>query len=302
VLPFLKENRYSRLELTAELIGARAHERLDDLDQARELATQVLRMADSLGDEDQWASAASSLASILSSLGRYPEALRLRDRAAAIHLRQGDNAALPYDLGNRADLLIRLNRPAEAGLLLDQIDRGIQAGRESFGGRRRRLLFLRAFAAVTALRCADAMPKLQELQAEGKADDTAASLGPALQAFCNPRLAGVPKRDETDPPLARERQYWFAAAALRRRDPESALAEAERGLQLLGERTNDELRWRLAAAAAIGSRQRGDDEGAGRYSRAADEALQRLTQAYQADFTTYAQRPDLVELKKREQN
>ena len=53
------------------------------------------------------------------------------------------------------------------------------------------------------------------------------------------------------PSFASERHYWRAAAALERGRAAVALAEAERGLSLLGALSNDELRWRLAALGAL---------------------------------------------------
>jgi hypothetical protein len=248
----------------------------------------------------QRAIAASTLASISSSLGRYPEALRHRESAAEIRRRQGDNASLPYDLTNRADLLIRLNRRQEAGTLLAEVEQGIAAGRESFKGRARRVLFLRAFEAVTALRCAEALPRLTELGRDTNATDMGRDLGPALIAFCDParRTAPLAPAGEIEAAAARERQYWYAAAALRRRDMARALADAVKGLDLLGTKSNDELRWRLATVAAAAARHRGDQQEANEFKRTAAEAYERLRLSYQNDFVTYQQRPDLVELKK----
>lgn len=300
VLPFVRANRYRRLELDAQLIAARAHESLDELDRGREIATQVLKVAELVNDEGQWAIAASRLASISSSLGRYPEALRLRDRAAQIHRRQGDNASLPYDLTNRADLLIRLNRRQEAHAMLTEVEQGIAAGRESFKARSRRVVFLRAFEAVTSQRCAEALPRLIELKRDTNTTDMGTILGPALIAFCDGRPTGATPTRDTDAP-ARERQYWLAAAALRRGDMSRALADATKGLDFLGTRSNDELRWRLAAVAAVAARRRGDLPTAKEFGRTAGEAYERLRLSYQNDFATYEQRPDLVELKNKEQ-
>lgn len=298
VLPFVRENRYRRLELQAQLIAARVHESLDELDRGREIATQVLQIAELVNDDGQWASTASTLASISTSLGRYPEALRLRDRAAEIHRRQGDKASLPYDLTNRADLLIRLNRRQEADAMLTEVEQGIAAGHESFKTRMRRVLFLRAFDAVTTLRCADALPRLTELARDTTANDMGTSLGPAMRTFCDAAgKTAPPGRAEPEAAEARERQYWYAAAALRRRDMPRALADAVKGLDMLGTKSNDELRWRLATVAAVAARHRGDPK-AETFTRTAADAYERLRVSYQNDFVTYQQRPDLVDLKK----
>ena len=120
VLPFLKENRYRRFELLGLSVASRAHARLDALDEAQRMTSNVLQVAETLKDEGQVALAAANLANFTTALGNYPEALRLRLRAEDIRKRQGDNGALPYDLANRADLLIRLGRASEAGRRLER--------------------------------------------------------------------------------------------------------------------------------------------------------------------------------------
>lgn len=308
VLPFVKERRYRRHELTALSVAARAHERTGNLAEARRIASEVLAMADSIGDETQAAIAASSLASVTTTLGGLPEALRLRERADAIHRRQGDRAMLPYDLTNRADLLIRLGRGTEARALLSEVEAGIAAGIETYAGRRRRASFLRAFDAATELRCADALPLLDPLVADTRANDTTAVLAPAVQRFCQDRLGrhvvqvAPPLPPDADDPATRERQYWLAAAALQRGDAAAAAAEAGRGLTLLGDRANDELRWRLAAVAAVAARQQGDQAASARLSADARAASDRLRTTWRTDLDTYERRPDLAELiRKKEQ-
>ncbi len=127
VLPFLKEKRYRRFELQGLSIAARAHQRLDDLDEAQRISTSVLEVSETLKNGAQVALAVSNLASVTMALGNYPEALRLRQRAEEIHKRQGDADILPYDLVNRADLLIRLGRAREADPALLDLEAGITA-------------------------------------------------------------------------------------------------------------------------------------------------------------------------------
>jgi hypothetical protein len=107
---------------------------------------------------------------------------------------------------------------------------------------------------------------------------------------------------DADDPASRERQYWLAAAALQRGDASAAAAEAARGLTLLGDRANDELRWRLAAVAAVAARQQGDQAAATRLSADARAASDRLRTTWRTDLDTYERRPDLAELiRKKEQ-
>jgi tetratricopeptide (TPR) repeat protein/predicted Ser/Thr protein kinase len=302
VLPFLKANQYRRYELLALSIASRAHERLDELDQARQISSDVLAVAEAVKDDGQVALAASNLASVLTSLGRFPEALRLRERAEAIHRRQGDKASLPYDLTNRADLLIRLGRRDEAEKLLAELDEGIAAGIGSYAGRKRRATFLRALAAATALHCEEALPLVAQFEQGGAASGAAGVLAPAVADFCSARLgrrAAGGSAADAEPGFARERHYWIAAAALQRQDAKTSLAEITQGLAQLGTVSNDELRWRLAAVGALAARRLGDAKSAGEFDATARRAIEQLRSAWKADFEPYARRPDITDLRNR---
>jgi tetratricopeptide (TPR) repeat protein len=307
VLPVARGGRYRRHELTALSIAAHAQERTGRLDEARRTASEALAVADSIGDETQAADAASRLASVTTALGNLPEALRLRERSDAIHRRQGDRAALPYDLVHRADLLIRLGRGTEADAVLDELQRGIDAGIESYISRQRRAIYLRAFNATTQLRCADALPPLDRLVAGVRVTDWAALLSPALQRFCQARTgqrlsAAALAPAEAGEEWARERQYWLAAAALLADDAATAGREAERGLSLVGDLTNDEQRWRLAAVGAAAARRRGDAATSATLTATARDARARLRAAWKSDAAErYERRPDLIEILKKEQ-
>ncbi|MEO5897514.1 MAG: protein kinase [Vicinamibacterales bacterium] len=304
VLPFLKENRYRRFELLALSIVSRGHAQLDELDQAQKIASDVLNVAETLKDEGQVALAAANLASVATALGNYPEALTLRLRAESIHRRQGDNYSLPYDLGNRADLLIRLGRAHEAGAALTELEAGIAAGIDSFVGRQTRAVFFRAFAATTTLRCQEAAPLLRRLEKEATPGDLPAVLAPAIAAFCDavdkrPSRPIVAAPQEVEATLATERLYWLAAAALQRGEWQEAHADAMSGLRLLKDRNNDELRWRLSAVAARAARELGNESIFAQLSSAGREALSRLEARWKQDFAAYAARVDLVDLRKR---
>jgi eukaryotic-like serine/threonine-protein kinase len=305
VLPFLKANRYRRYELLALLVASRAHQQLDELDQARQMSSDVLAVAEAVRDEGQVALASSNLASVTTSLGQLPEALRLRERAEAIHRRLGKLGSLPYDLTNRADLLIGLGRQREAETLLGELDAGIAAGIDSYVGRKRRGTFLRALAAATALRCDDALRLLAQFEAAGAPGPAGAAgfIAPAIDDFCSARLgrrsSAVQSSADPEPSTARERHYWVAAAALQRQDPKASLTEAHEGLTKLGSLSNDELRWRLAAVGALAARRLGDAKRAGDLDATARRALEQVRSAWRADFETYAKRADIADLRTR---
>ena len=302
-LPFLREHRYRRFELLGLSIATRAHSGLDSLDEARRLGSSVLEMSEKLEDQGQIALAAGNLAGVTAALGNYPAALRLRLRAEEIHKRQGDNDALPYDLANRADLLIRLGRADDADVPLQELEAGISAKIDSFVTRQTRALFFRAFASATQQRCADARPFLRRLDGFGPERTVPGILGPAVARYCDAldgRPTGTVQRiDGIDPPLLRERVYWLAASYLNEGDWESALKEAESGLELLGTTSNDELRWRLAAVGAAAARETAKTSMMTAFLKTARDALSRLQAGWGEDFATYARRPDLAALRNR---
>ena len=304
VLPFLRENNYRRFELLALSIAARSHERLDNLEQARAISSNVLSVADTLKDEAQVALAAANLASVMTALGDYPEALRLRERAESIRRKQGDNSLLPYDLANRAELLIRLGRDQEAGKVLADLEAGIAAKIEAYVGRSRRAVFLRALAATTMLQCDEALRLVAHVQRDGTISDSAGTIAPALAAFCHARTGKrLPPSGRTlsatERILARERHYWLAAAALERGDPQGALTEVTQGLALLGTMSNDELRWRLAAIGASAARELRNQALEREMFDSARTAFDRVRAGWKVDFNSYQQRADLLSLRKR---
>ena len=136
---------------------------MNDLDRARAISTDVLATAEALRDEVQAGIALSNLGNLATALGQFPQALAYRERAEAIRRRQHDASALPYDLANRAALLIYLGRPDDASQALDELDAGIKARIDAYVGRAHRAAFLRALAAMTMLRPADALRQLRAM-------------------------------------------------------------------------------------------------------------------------------------------
>jgi len=301
VLPFLKANQDRRLELNALSVASRAHEELDHLERARQISTDVLSVAEVVKDESQVAVAAANLASVSASLGQLPAALALRERAEAIHRRQGYGGLLPYDLANRGDVLIRLGRRDEADKPLSELEAGIAAGLESYAGRARRASFLRAMADTMSQHCDEALRRFDRLESP-TVRDTAALLSPAMAAYCRARasrsaLSTRPAFEGADPALVRERHYWIAAAALLRKDAAGALVEARQGLSSLGTTPNDELRWRLAAVGALAADRLGDSSMRKELAATSKRAWERIRSEWGADVGSYDKREDLLQLR-----
>jgi tetratricopeptide (TPR) repeat protein len=303
VLPFYRQGRYRRYELVGLTIAARSHLTLNEVEQARTISQQVLDVARSVKDEAQEAQAANSLAAVTTVLGEFPEALRLRNRALTIHRQQGDNEVLPFDLVNTADLLVRLGRTSDAEPLLAELDAGIAKGMEGYVGRQRRVAYLRALGAATALRCEESIRDANTALTTRGPGDSSTVLSPGVYAFC---VARVTRRaeaklvdPETEASLARELHYWFGAAALEWRQPAAALDHAKRGLATLATVRNDEVRWRLAAVAAAAARELHDENVAQEMMRTARTALDALKAAWKDDYGAYERRLDLQELRVR---
>ena len=304
---YLKPNHYHRLELFGLSVMSRAYQQLDDLDRARAISADVVAAAEAIRDDVQVGIALSNLAMVATALGQFPQALAYRERAGAIRRGQNDVSGLPYDLANRADLLIRLGRSDDASGVLDELDAGIRSGIDAYVGRSRRAMYLRGLAAVIALRPQDAIRHLKGVPPSGDGDE-ASIMSPVLVGYAQARLtrgtgAGHPAAAAADsrvaPALARERQYWRAATAIEQGKAAVALAEAERGLALLGEMSNDELRWRLAAIGALALRAMGESDRAREMRGRAESALARLRSDWPDGIGTYERRPDLAELKTR---
>jgi hypothetical protein len=150
----------------------------------------------------------------------------------------------------------------------------------------------------------EALRRLGSIQPSAGSDEISV-LAPVLADYAQARLARSPgpgaraassSGEAAGPKPARERQYWLAATALETNRAAPALAEAARGLALLGELSNDELRWRLAALGAIAARALGQADTARTMRATADEALARLRAAWPGGVETYERRPDLAEL------
>jgi len=306
---FFKPRRYRRYELVGLSVMSRAQQALDDIARARVISADALASAEALKDDEQVGIALSSLASLATALGQFPEALAFRERAERMRRERNDASALPYDLANRAELLIHLGRLDEASRALEELEVGVRAGIDAYVGRARRAMFLRGLAAVVALRHDEAERLLLRVEPSSDGSDSAAALGPVLLEYSRaslgrrpagkPSAAGAAAVETMAPVLARERQYWLAATALARGRARDALAEAERGLQMAGDASNDERRWRLAAVGAIAAQTLGDAGRARELRRRTTEALGRLRASWRGDIKEYERRPDLSELKTR---
>jgi tetratricopeptide (TPR) repeat protein/tRNA A-37 threonylcarbamoyl transferase component Bud32 len=306
-LTFFRERHYLKLELPALNIAARAHGRLDHVNKAYELATKVLTIAETLRNDAQIADASNTLAGQAAAVGSLPEALALRTRAEAIHRRQRDLANLPYDLTNRAELLIQLGKLDEASAALGEVEDGIEKKIEGYAGRRTRVAVLRALAAIVAGNLAEAARLTQPIAADRTKTDSSSVLGRSMFEYAASKrgdstpLGSLPEGVTLPPATGRERQYWIALTYQTRGDIQRSLDAASEGLRSLTNLAHDELRWRLAAVGTIAARAAADVEAERVMHAAAAESLSQIKTHWGEFATRYTSRPDLAELRKKAQ-
>lgn len=307
-LEYVQSNRYRRYELNALAIMARAHERLGEFVEARALAEQSLRTATAIKDDAQAGEALENLAGQSNAMGALTDALEYRARGMEIHRRQNDLARLPFDLTNRAELLIRLGRPADADRLLKEVDTGIAQGVDAYKQRERRVRALRALSAATrhdrddVIRHAHNFP----LTSDGKEDSNsylATVLLEYAQARANPganaRRPSATLGGSTSSAPGREVRYWDLAARLAANDADAALSGVEETLGSKGATVSYEFEWRVAAIGAAAARQVRDVERQRVFSERAQRALGRLRNEWKSDVASYEARPDLSELRRK---
>jgi serine/threonine protein kinase len=302
VLPFLKSGQFRRFELVGLSIVSRAYENLGDYDRAGRISTEVLKVAESLKDDNEVGVALENLAGQAASTGRLPEALVIRERLEALHRRHQNTALLAFDLTSRAELLVRLGRADAAEAPLGELEAGRAAGVGAYVSRGRRVKLLRALAATTQQRFAAAETEAaQAIEASRSvtASDATYRFAVVLLAHARARLGRPPTDREAlanlDVTGARELRYWRAATRLARGDAASALADVDAAFLERKRNPSAEIDWRLAALGAAAARRLSDAAKADAFARQARTALDKVRAAWKADAAAYEKRPDLVE-------
>jgi tetratricopeptide (TPR) repeat protein/predicted Ser/Thr protein kinase len=307
-LKFFSEGHYTRFEAETKGVLARADGDLERYEEGSALAAEVLRAAEAAGNDGLVATSLETLAGQLAALGRLPEALADRTRIVQLHRTQKDVAILPYDLTNRAELLIRLGRGAEARQALDEVDQGIKAGIESYKARRLRVALVRALLGTVERRFQDVIAaNLIPTTWTASSPDAGTLLYTRLLVEHARAAIGQSKEstaaiaawlDQADSPeFRRQLTFWVADTLLARGDRERAYALATAALAGPGGQQNIELRWRLEAVAGLAGRT-GTANGGASISSQARADLQRLSDVWLSDAPAYLARPDLTELRR----
>ena len=279
-LKFFSETNEVVLTAQTKQILARAQENLEHFDEASRLNAEALEFFETISKDDaQAAVVLENLAGELTKQGRLPEALAHRERIDDIHRQQKNQAALPKDLTNHAELLILLGRGRDAERLLQEVDDGIAAGLPTFVDRRVRVAELRALLAGIEQRWLDVLQATAAVEAASPKPLPGKTVKPSgLQLFARvlteqalTRLgrSRTPADAIAKWPLAattpgdrREWSYWVAATLVARGEHATAYTVASEVLAEPAVGANPELAWRLAAVAVQAGRNRPSVDGA----------------------------------------
>jgi tetratricopeptide (TPR) repeat protein len=306
-LKFYGDGRYLGLEAQTKTVISRAKESLEEYEEARQLAFDALRYAESVGNQVLIGDLLENLAGQLTKLGRLPEALKYRERLEGIHREQAAHGLLKFDLPNRAELLIRLGRDRDARVVLDEVKTLMASGNPAYADRARRVALFTALLASTGGRYAEVEAAAQEAigPPSDRPDGTAlfalvlreharAELGRSREAVAtiSSRLSLT-----TSPVTRRELVFWVARTLIARREGAQATALISAELETPALKDNVELRWRLNALAERAVRAGATPAQAAAYRASADEDARRLTADWAGDATAYFARPDLAALR-----
>ncbi len=289
---------YRRSELTGLSIMARAHELLAQYADARAIAGEVLRVAEEVKDEAQMVQALENLAGQSAATGALPEALDYRVRRETINRAHNNRPQLAFDLTNRAELLIRLGRHDEAERALAEVDAGIAAGIDVYKTRVRRVALLRALSAALTHRFdAASRAAASVIRTSGASPDGTTRWAAGLLAYADARSAGRrPAAGPAATAASREGLYWELAAQSHAGDALAVSAAAIAALAQAPNVVSYEYEWRVAALGAAAARRAGAADRAQTLSARAQQALDRLRDAWKEHARTYAAIPHVAEL------
>jgi hypothetical protein len=255
-----------------------------------------------------------SLAGQMTKVGRLPEALAYRERLEPMHRQAKDHSSLPFDLANRADLLIRLGRGEEAEQLLAEIDKASAAGIQTYVARAARVAQLRALRASVERRFVDVGPAAAAVEkASAKPAGSPPTAPGGLQLYsrllaehARAQLGRSQMRPEaiaelpggaTNPVDRREWSYWAAQTLLARREAKLAYAVASEALAAPGTEANLEISWRLAAVAALAANRLPPQANSASMRARVQALLDQLSAGWTGAAAIYLGRPDLSALR-----
>ncbi|MDQ3488617.1 MAG: protein kinase [Acidobacteriota bacterium] len=306
LLSFFRTNRYRRQELHLLLVMSRTLEGLGRNDEGRTLAYEGLALAEAVQDDAQAAFALENLAGFATAAGDLPQAEAFRRRTEIINRKYDNFYSLSFDLGNRAELLIRLGRGIEAEPLLQELRDGANRGIESFKARARRATVMVALRSAIDGQFRNAFHTASELLSEtAGTEDSAGRLAAALLPY-----SGAHLEERITPTVwttataasqvpSSEARYWTLYARLISGDARATLGGAEEALRDEKVVASAELEWRLAALGAAAARELRDTTRTVALSQRAVKARATLRALWKDAFPAYEKRSDLADLAKR---
>ena len=301
-IEFFRQRNHRLQELDALGVAASAYVALDELSRAHALALEMLTIARTLKDAIATRQALVTLAREAAMLGNLPEALKYRGEIEDMS-RNGAPDVLPYDILNRAELLVRLGRTDDAQKAIEELERRIAGGEPVYVGRQRSLHVLRSSAALAAGEWEDAGKAASQIDTTAvQPPDVPAQMAQPLIDYARAKSrrarpqASPEAAPNATPGVARERRFWLAMAHLAAGNGAEALRVSSIDLPGVREE-NDELRWRLAAIGAAAARQIKDPARAEALRTVARDALTRLRTKWGPDATRYELRKDLAPLR-----
>jgi len=301
---------FPRAELEGKNVLARAYEGLEQYTEAARLSGEILELAEDMKEDSLVSQTLESIAGQLTNQGRLPDALTYRERIEKIDRDQKNNINLPYDLNNRAELLIRLGRGADAEPLLAEVNQRAAEGIQSFQLRERRTAMLRALRATTERRWREVEPFARvamTLKPDAKPDSTWRWANLYLEhARAQLGSSKVPASvltrwidDLTSKADRRETAYWVVQILLARGDRAKALEIASKYAADPGALANSEYRWRILALAEIAAKDLAIPAPSSASIPAALREIEQLKTAWPAHADGYFLRPDLAALRQR---
>ncbi|MBA3637674.1 MAG: protein kinase [Acidobacteria bacterium] len=306
VLDFLRDKQYRRYELQLLLIMSRTLEDLGRVAEGRQISEEGLELAERVGDDASAAFALENLAGFVVAEGNLPHAERLRARTEAMNRQQNTLDALPYDLTNRAELLIRMGRGAESEPLLAELHAGAAKRIDSFRERERRAIALKGLRYAVEGNFSESARITTPLFRDPRGiQDSAGKLAIALFTYAEARLGNAISQDvwstarEAATPVSTEPRYWVGYADLLAGDHRAALKGAEEALGDARVSASPELEWRLAAIGAAAARGLKDAARSTALSQRASQARSRLRAQWKEGVEAYENRADLLDLARR---
>lgn len=309
-LSYYRSGKYLREEVRCLIMLGRAKLLKGDYGGALGAFEEQLRLARQVEDEAQVARSHAEIGSALAKQEVYPAALRHFHESYEINRSLDNPLNAGFSLLNKADMLARLGRNADARASLDQLAPLLNRlssdnnNKHVWTGwahliRARMALAERDLPAarMECLRALDAAAR----QSKNTAAVAKATLG-TVETFAGRRPEGKRLCEEAgsiaaeteDLRLQSDVRLILAEALLEGGDWRGASAAALRALEGFERLHKQESAWRAWAVAARASRLSGDHEAAAEQAARANSLLSNIKNVWgQEDFADYSSRPDI---------